>query len=74
MGQRLDTLFAMLMALLANIFRGKGGKKHSPKDFMPQWESPAKPQTVPEAKPASDLLAKIEHLNKMFGGKDLRKK
>ena len=74
MGNRVDALAAMIMAHLANIFRGKTSKTYKPADFMPEWESPAKPESAePVAKPAGELLAKVDALNALFCGKDLRK-
>ena len=54
--ERLDYLFAGLMALLSNLFRAYWGGKNSPmvtaKDFLPKWgEEPAKAkQSVDEMK------------------------
>lgn len=43
LGQRLDYLFSLLCAVVANSrMAGKGAKSYKPKDFLPQWGGPRK--------------------------------
>jgi hypothetical protein len=39
---RADYLAAMQMALIANVNRGKSGRKYSIADFLPQWDRSAR--------------------------------
>jgi hypothetical protein len=70
-GWRWEALGAQVMTLLANIYRKKGARPYTVKDFMPLWgetieEDPAEKQQA--------LLAKVEMLNALFKGEDLRPK
>jgi hypothetical protein len=63
--ERQDWRAAMLASVIANVNRGPDTEPFQPIDFMPfHKKEPAKP---------TDLLAKIEQLNAVFGGRDERK-
>lgn len=59
--ERLDSLFAMLTATVANTARGKGDKAMSPKDFMPKWDR-GQPQDW------RDMLSAVKAYNRQIGG------
>ena len=55
---------ALLASVIANFApKSKRGRVYKPKDFMPK-----KKQTQEE------MLREVERLNRMFGGRDLRRK
>ncbi|MGI5443395.1 phage tail assembly protein T [Streptomyces shenzhenensis] len=61
--RRLDALFAMLTATVANTARGKGTKAAAPKDFMPEWDRGAKQDW-------RDMLSAVKAYNSQIGGTD----
>lgn len=61
--ERVDLLFAMLMATVANAApRRKGKSPATPKQFLPRWDQ-NRPQQTPE-----EQLALVYQLNAAFGG------
>lgn len=58
-----------IASILHNVYRAKGQRTLTAQDF-----NPFKPQqlTRVRAKTSDELLKKVEMLNLMFGGKDLR--
>lgn len=57
-----------IASILHNVYRAKGQRTLTAEDF-----NPFKPRlTKVRAKTSDDLLKKVEMLNFMFGGKDLR--
>jgi len=59
-----DVQAAIVASTVANANRGRGTKRATPKDFIPEWDR--RPQTWQEQ------LAIVEQLNAMFGGTDTR--
>lgn len=62
--ERLDHLFAMLQATLANVNRGKAQRPYKADEFMPKWgrAKPAGPMT------GEDMLRAVKRINKTMGG------
>lgn len=60
-----DIQAGIISATIANALKGKKGKRHKPKDFIPEWGR-GRGQTWQEQ------LAIVEGLNKAFGGADRR--
>lgn len=46
--ERADLRAAIGSCVMANAWRGKGGREFKPQDFMPQFGKTAKPQQTPE--------------------------
>ena len=67
-GRRIDFGAANIANTFYNMFRGRKGRKGRLKDFLLNFV----PQRIKKVAP--DLLQKVEVLNRLFGGKDLRKK
>ena len=63
---RLDHLFAMLQALIANANRDKGKTAYTPEQFMPKW-GVARQAERGEMDPQSILRA-VKKANKALGG------
>jgi hypothetical protein len=65
---RADARHAVLCALLANIHRDpKKGRRSTPADWMLKFADPA-----PKRMSSEEMLRRVETINKMLGGKDLR--
>lgn len=64
--ERLDHLFAMLQATLANINKGKRQKAYTADQFLPQWGRAKERKTGPLD--GHELLDKIKKINKQMGG------
>lgn len=64
-GERLDHLFAMLQALIANVNRGKRQRAFEADQFMPKWGR-AKPKGPMSGE---DMLAAVKRLHKSMGGR-----
>ena len=60
-----DLSVGIISATIANAHKGKSKKSFKPKDFIPTYGEAPKPTW-------QQMLAKVEQLNKAFGGKDLR--
>ncbi len=58
-----------IASILANAYRGKGQPLLKAQDFNPFKTTPPKFK----AKASDELLKKVEIINAMFGGKDLRR-
>jgi hypothetical protein len=67
-GTRLDELFAMLQATIANVNRGKRQRPYKAEQFRPQWgvAQPNGPLS------GDDMLAAVKRINKGMGG-DVRR-
>ena len=63
---RLDYLFAMLQATIANVNRGKRQKAYEPDQFLPRW-GPARERTGPMS--GDDMLRKVKQMHRSMGGK-----
>ena len=64
--ERLDHLFAMLQATIANVNRSKGHRPYESKQFLPKWGHEA-PKQGPMS--GEDMLRAVKRLNKQMGGK-----
>jgi hypothetical protein len=64
--ERLDHLFAMLQATIANVNRGKNQKAYESSGFMPKWGL-AKLDTGPMT--GEEMLQAVKKINKRMGGK-----
>jgi len=64
--ERLDHLFAMLQATLANLNRSKKQRPYEAKTFLPKWGHEA-PKQGPMS--GEDMLRAVKRLNKQMGGK-----
>ncbi|MER6147952.1 hypothetical protein ABT134_07925 [Streptomyces hirsutus] len=62
--ERMDLLFGILSATVANAARGKG-KKATPKDFMPEWDQGRKAPME-----WRQMLAAVKTYNRRIGGTD----
>ncbi|MCM2390201.1 phage tail assembly protein T [Streptomyces albipurpureus] len=63
--ERLDVLFSILTATVANTARGKGQRAKEPKDFLPEWD---------QSKPGpgwEEMLTAVKQMNSRMGGTDL---
>lgn len=49
---------ACLLALQANIFRGRGGRRAKPADFMPRFDAPSEPTGKAAFKAMKELFRK----------------
>lgn len=68
--RRVELLLAQLLALMTNVHRDPDRSQPATvTDFMP-WLNSADAEEP--AMPTTNLLEKIEHLNVVFGGTDLR--
>lgn len=67
-GERLEVLVATLIALTANIHRGKGEQAATAMDYLP-WLREAEADEAPDQ---AAMLRMVEQLNAAFGGRDLR--
>jgi len=65
--ERLDHLFSMLQATIANVNRGKNQKAYEPDQFMPKW-GVAKPQAGPMS--GHDMLEAVKKMNRRMGGRE----
>lgn len=66
--ERLDHLFAMLQATIANVNRGKRQKPYTPDQFMPKW---GRAKELPAGGlDGYALLDKVKKLNKQMGGRE----
>jgi hypothetical protein len=71
--QRADLRAGIIAAVIASAFRNPKKRKDpfSPADFMPVF-SKAKAEAEAEEQSPGQMLAFVEILNAMYGGKDLR--
>ncbi|MCI0632524.1 MAG: hypothetical protein L0206_01180 [Actinobacteria bacterium] len=65
-GHRADVHAGIIAATIANVNRGKKGRRYKPGDFVPNW-SPK-----PAATSWEDQLRAVEQMNRALGGRDLR--
>ena len=62
--ERLDQLFAMLQATIANVNRGKKTPPYKAAQFVPEWQ----PATSAEPMSGEDMLSTIKRINRKLGG------
>lgn len=63
--ERLDSLFAMLQSVVANVQRSSKQRPYKVEEFLPKWQ--AKRETREEADP-EQLLRTVRRLHKAMGG------
>lgn len=57
-----DTQAGVVASTIANVNRGKNGKKYKPADFIPQWSRPG-------ARTPGQMRTKLIELTRLFGGR-----
>jgi hypothetical protein len=67
--ERLDHLFAMLQATIANANRGKKSRPYKPEQFMPGWGRSGDAEPERQALDGYEMLNKIRSINRAMGGK-----
>ena len=64
---RFDLLFAMLSSVIANVNRSKRSKPLKPEQFMPKWDSKARPERRPEMS-GEEMLRAVKRAHRALGG------
>ena len=59
---RADVQAGIVASTIANVNRGKRGRKYKPADFIPQWSRPG-------ARTPQQMRTKLIELTRRFGGK-----
>jgi len=66
-GERLDHLFSMLMATIANVNRGRKQKAYTAEQFRPKWDPRARPTRRP-AMTGEEMLRAAKRATRAMGG------
>jgi hypothetical protein len=61
----------MLMAVIANVNRGKGVRPYKQEQFMPRWDPEAPPERKPEMS-GQEMLRAVKSINNRMGGRGAR--
>jgi hypothetical protein len=64
-GERLDQLFGMLQATIANVNRSKKTRPYKAEQFVPEWGSGSR-SSAPMS--GEDMLRAVKRINRGMGG------